>query len=353
MNNKIICLSYNISWATQANMVKGSEWDFVKACQKKYGVEKGGKICIDNALKELFKLDYNFDVVALQECNSDDIESRFMNLYPYTLTNTVRTKSGLESSSILWNEKKLGKLVREYSLNLGIYDDRSCTCILLKKYSVYTILITLHGPNPYNNEQFSKSELLNLFKHDLKEYLVLPSTRVIILGDFNDEHATISDTNKLVFKLDSKNKLTLTSGFNREYHLNNLMTCCWHANNPNHHFTRAGDVIIANENCRIDKQFIPDAFNLDNPNEILYSDHKPVVAFITLLNSHNNNTSNHKTSKTVSKHKLHKLKSYNANNNRTKRRPRMKNNATKRKPNTKNNGQQPLSNTKKNQKHNY
>ena len=36
-------LSYNISWATQANKMLGSEADFVEACQKAY--KTGGLQC--------------------------------------------------------------------------------------------------------------------------------------------------------------------------------------------------------------------------------------------------------------------------------------------------------------------
>lgn len=61
-------LTYNISWATQANKVLGSEADFVKACQKKYKL--GGVQCINNAINNLSKLP-SLDLIGLQEVNSE------------------------------------------------------------------------------------------------------------------------------------------------------------------------------------------------------------------------------------------------------------------------------------------
>ena len=46
----INCLTYNISWATQANILAGSESNFVEACQKQY--KKGGIQCTNNLLTE-------------------------------------------------------------------------------------------------------------------------------------------------------------------------------------------------------------------------------------------------------------------------------------------------------------
>jgi endonuclease/exonuclease/phosphatase family metal-dependent hydrolase len=307
--NNIYCLTYNISWATQINKVAGSEDDFVMACQQAYS--KGGLQCITNALKNLSRLPYKFDIIALQEVNSD-IEERFMKIYP-NLTKFVKSKLGLETSSIIWNENKLGILYKSFPLDLGSKEDnRSCTCIVLLKDDIYNILITLHAPNPFNNNLVKKSKLAELIKTKLKKYILKPTTRIIILGDFNDFQATITDTNKLIFNLDNKNKLVLTSGFSRDYHLQKLKSCCWHNNHKASwgHFINNGDLIIANKNCKIHKLFIPKSFDYIKHNKLLYSDHKPVVAEIELLNYNHNNNNIIKTKKHTILNKYKKTKKY-------------------------------------------
>ena len=76
LNIKMHVLTYNLSWASQANVVAGSEADFVRACRAK-------EInCFDNVLATLKTLREKVDVAGFQEAELDDVIPRLRNSLP-------------------------------------------------------------------------------------------------------------------------------------------------------------------------------------------------------------------------------------------------------------------------------
>ena len=69
-----------------------------------------------------------------------------------------------------------------------------------------------------------------------------------------------------------------------------LKTCCWHKDgfleyfegDPYGHFTDTGDYVLVNKNCNITEIKIPEIYNSTSKQQILFSDHKPVLATIEI-----------------------------------------------------------------------
>ena len=163
-NKNINSLTYNISWATQANQKLGTEWDFVERCQEKY--KDGGFQCTKNAIEHIGKLD-SLDLIGLQEVNSD-IEPKIQKVQP-TLKKFKRITIGKSTISVLWNPLKLGALISSNYINLTCLkkDDRPSLVLLLKIKNTYNIVINLHAPNPLDKKQL-EDDLLELLSSKKK-----------------------------------------------------------------------------------------------------------------------------------------------------------------------------------------
>ena len=65
--------------------------------------------------------------------------------------------------------------------------------------------------------------------------------------------------------------------------LSKLKSCCWHKKNHKWgHFDNTGDYILTNNKVKINKIYIPHQFNYIQRDKLMFSDHKPVIANITL-----------------------------------------------------------------------
>jgi len=287
----INCLTYNTSWATQENIIAGSEANFVEECQKQY--KKGGKQCSSNALKKLKKLD-NLDLVCLQEVNSD-IEVQLMKTHTH-LKKFKRGKVGLSSVSTLWNPEAFGSLVYNDVFNVSNKsDDRPCLVLIFKKNNEYIIVINVHTTcmsmtgtikemKDCNIKHNRVTNILGnqLFKNEKIKKFINENTKIIMMGDFNDSNTIIHKNSPLTIKYRNKS-FKLYHKKTKSQARKTLKSCCWHK--PKHkfkYFSDTGDYILVNDNVKQQTIFIPEIFRKAGRLNRLYSDHMPVMSKLKL-----------------------------------------------------------------------
>jgi endonuclease/exonuclease/phosphatase family metal-dependent hydrolase len=264
-----------MSWATQSNQVLGTEADFVEACQKEY--KKGGLTCIDNAIKNIGKLE-QLDLIGLQEVNSE-IEERIMKMQP-RLTKFKRGKIDVETSSILWNPDIFGKLIADEMISLVSNDDRPCLILVFQKEEQVFIIINLHAPGPFNEKR--DTVIKTLKKHInknpiIKNHFFDANAKIIILGDFNDNKTSITKNKPLVVSKSVK----LTHIKTKDQAQKTLKSCCWHK--PGHkykYFSDTGDYILVNKNITQKSLKIPEIFRKAGRTNRLFADHMPVLSVL-------------------------------------------------------------------------
>lgn len=270
----IFALSYNMSWATQVNMLAGSEADFVEACQKVY--KKGGKQCIENAITNIGKLP-QLSLMGIQEVNSD-IEKDIINVQP-NLKKFERAKFGLSCVSILWDPNIFGELIYKHTFNLMDNEDRPCLILLLQKDNLQFIIINLHMPwTKFRmkaikkiNQEIKKNSKLNKAFND-------KNIKIIALGDFNDNNTLINLDHPLILKTKT-NTIKLKYNKNKKDAQKTLKSCCWHKNKHKYkYFSDTGDYILVNKNVKQLSIKIPDIFKKKGRFKRLYSDHTPVIS---------------------------------------------------------------------------
>jgi endonuclease/exonuclease/phosphatase family metal-dependent hydrolase len=270
----INCLTYNTSWATQANILAGSESNFVEACQKQY--KKGGKQCSSNSLKKIKKLD-KLDLVCLQEVNSD-IEVKLMKSQTH-LKKFKRGTVGLSSVSTLWNPEIFDSLVYNGVFNVSNKsDDRPCLVLIFKKNNEYIIVINVHMPWDNKHKQAFNKLRNQLFKNEKIKKFINENTKIIMMGDFNDSNTTIHKNSPLTIKYRNKS-LKLYHKKTKSQARKTLKSCCWHK--PKHkykYFSDTGDYILVNDNVKQQTIFIPEIFRKSGRLNRLYSDHMPVMS---------------------------------------------------------------------------
>ena len=264
-------LTYNLSWATQANKVMGSEADFVDQCQKTY--KRGGHQCHDNALVHIKKLK-DIQLIGLQEVNSN-IKSKLVSHFK-SLNKFKVTKMGPSKILTLWNSSIFGTLKHFVEINLDARTDRPCHILLTNKN---IILINLHAPVPFVKQDLEtnlmKAISSNKYIYDAAQH---PDCKIIMVGDFNDKNSTIHKGSPLKLSLKSKTQKIKPCLKKRKLR-KTLKSCCWHA--PKHHsgyFVGTGDYILTNHNVRQEWMKIPAAFNKSGPLQRLFSDHTPVIS---------------------------------------------------------------------------
>ena len=300
-NLSVHALTYNLSWASQKNILMGSEEDFVKQCQSI------NRNCYEEALtkiEELHKIK-NFDVIGIQEV--DDVE----------LVSKIRKKTGLQGwyrgatwnseakaysgCAILWNTNMLGTMASSKTINLAEPDDKGeCdarTCCIINTTKDINLIVA-HFPWLTTLDNVRKvSEIITMH--------ISSNGPIIILADTNDSKTFISKEHPLLIK----NK-ELSHGLIQQDAKKNLTSCCWHVkDHPKNygHLTDTGDYILS-ENVQNIKIPIPKPTN-DSTEKNLYSDHMPVVANVILKVS-DLAAQQSKQSKQSSKRKTYKKKIY-------------------------------------------
>jgi endonuclease/exonuclease/phosphatase family metal-dependent hydrolase len=297
-------LTYNISWATQANKVAGSESDFVEACQKKY--KAGGLECHRQAISNLSKVG-PIHLLGLQEVNSDIepfIQKHLPNLTQYIDQEVIQDNQGnitgkppTSSVQTMWDPDVVGHLQNHTKCNLGNKKDIRMCCILhLKKKDTDIIVINLHAPWAHNNKNGNKIQICSKIYNHLKtkakpiqHVMQHPDCKIICMGDFNDPHTRISKYRPLKLRVGEK-EIRLSQQRSKKTLRNYLKTCCWHKvgfvgkfeGSTYSHFTDTGDYVLVNHNCRVVDIRVPKIYNSLDRNKSLFSDHKPVLVKLDL-----------------------------------------------------------------------
>lgn len=276
-NTHVKALTYNMSWATQADMAAGSERDFVEQCwdQKRN--------CYNEALNriEIINNLEKFDVIGIQECEDpqmiEKIQSRVPSMTGYYragVWNPNKYVQKFVGALLLWNTEKLGNIVSARTINLAFAvgldkdDGRPCGIVLTDKGLT---LIVAHFPWLNTNEE----------KKKIAEYITKntdDSNDIVMLADTNDSTTLI--TRETPFEVKG---MHLSQNMSYEQLRENVKSCCWHK--PGHEFKKysdTGDYVLGRNvlemyMIRGDDEPIPGTGHTS-----LYSDHKPVVAHLCI-----------------------------------------------------------------------
>jgi len=272
----VTALTYNLSWASQANVELGSEEDFVRRCKHI------GRDCYLEALEKIGELHsrHKFDVLGIQEVQHVDLVTTIME--KTTLTGWYRgatwnSKEKVYSGcALIWNTITLGTMKTGITINLAKPDkDNKCdarTCCIVTT-SKDINLIVAHFPwinNAYDIEAIT--EIINAH--------ISSNGPIIILTDANDGETLISKEKPLLIR-----GKKLSHGLSQDQAKETLKTCCWHEkDNKNKwkHMEDTGDYILSENVTKIGippETEIP-SNNISETN--LYSDHMPVMATISL-----------------------------------------------------------------------
>ena len=268
---KILGISINASWATQLDVLSGTEKKFVEYCQITHGKGKTDDLppCTKIWVNEIQAKNPAF--IAIQEGvdNIPLIKSYLPNFDVFTKKNT--TKSGLNVMVHLFINKLISKNYKSSSL-ASIYQntweendpDRPIQ-IVWNTEGHY--VVNCHAPHHLNKKKIEENITNALIAESSKERRP-DITRVTAFGDFND-HASPPN-------LSSRRKNEISIGLklpNKFFVLRSdqwKKTCCF----P--HYSMAGDYVLDTEYARNLTIFGNDK----NP----YSDHHGVNALIPLKN---------------------------------------------------------------------
>jgi endonuclease/exonuclease/phosphatase family metal-dependent hydrolase len=285
----VTALTYNLSWASQANVVLGSEEDFVRQCKK---IKRD---CYVKALEKIEELhsNYTFDVLGIQEVQHVDLVTTIMektNLTGWYRGATWNSEKKVYSGcALIWNTITLGTMKTGKTINLAkpdkdnICDARTC-CIVTTSKDIN--LIVAHFPWINGEKDIEAiTEIINAH--------ISSNGPIIILTDANDGKTLISKEKPLLIK-DKK----LSHGLSQDQAKATLKTCCWHEkDNKNKwkHMTDTGDYILS-ENVTYIGIPIEKPSNDINESD-LYSDHMPVMATISLKPQYTQQTKQQQTQK--------------------------------------------------------
>jgi len=276
-NLSVKALTYNLSWASQKNVVMGSEEDFVRHCRSI------NRNCYEEALTKIEELhkEIKFDVIGIQEVEDPKLVSKICEITGlqgwYRGATWHHPKNVYSGCAIFWNTDTLGTIASCKTINLAqlddtedelVWDARTC-CIINTTMDIN--LIVAHFPWLTSDDDVRKiSEIITTH--------ISSNGPIIILADTNDSKTFISKEHPLVIK----NK-ALSHGLSKQDAQKMLTSCCWHEkDHPKNygHLTDTGDYILS-ENVQNIKIQIPKPTN-DSTEATLFSDHMPVVATVIL-----------------------------------------------------------------------
>lgn len=300
-NINVQALTYNLSWASQKNIVAGSEEDFVRQCQSI------NRNCYEEALKKIAALhkEIKFDIIGIQEVEHPELVSKICKITGlqgwYRGATWHHPKNVYSGCAIFWNTGLLGTMASSKTINLAQPDDKGeCdarTCCIISTTKDINLVVA-HFPWLTKQDDVRKiNEIISTH--------ISSNGPIIILADSNDSKTLISNENPLIIK----NK-ALSHGLSKQDAKQMLTSCCWHekSNAQYEHLTDTGDYILSEnvENIRI--PIYKPSNNIDETR--LYSDHMPVVATVKLKVNNSGtrktiDTSNKKSNKKSYKNKLY------------------------------------------------
>jgi len=292
-DQEITALSYNMSWATQQNIPMGSEADFVEQCHSR------SRMCYNAALQRIKYINDNdskIDVIGVQECEDANMETAMTSILPHL---TCSYRAGVWNpvvkkfvgALLMWDPKVLGTIKNACTINLTnalkdhndvtqTNDGRPCGIV---ETTEGIILIVAHFP--WFDDTIQKEQLEKFISKNIKrKKRRVRENSIIIMADTNDSKTLISKENPFVIK--GKN---LSQNMTESEVKTQLKTCCWHE--KGHiwkHYDDTGDYVLAetvNEIKIASMENVNQLLNkpTNDPEESnLYSDHKPVIAKVTI-----------------------------------------------------------------------
>ena len=275
--SKVTALTYNLSWASQANVELGSEEDFVRQCKLI------NRNCYEKALEKIGELHsiHKFDVLGIQEVQHVDLVTAIMkktNLTGWYRGATWNSEAKAYSGcALIWDTNTLGTMKTSKTINLAKPDpknncDARTCCIVTTSKDIN--LIVAHFP--WINKADDIEKISNIINENISS-----NGPIIILVDANDGNTLISKDTPLLIK-DKK----ISHGLSQDQAKENLKTCCWHEKDHKKkwgHMTDTGDYILSSEfveSIGIPQQIETPSNETTEVN--LYSDHMPVIATILL-----------------------------------------------------------------------
>ena len=271
---EINVLTYNMSWATQENIVAGTEKEFVEACLEEY--KNGGKQCTKNAIKNIGNIP-KLDLMFIQEVNSN-LEKKIMKVQT-KLKKYKRIKQGSSIVSTLWNPNIFGKLIFEDFFNLIPLKISARPCLILifkRQNNELIVVINLHFPHKKNIKIAIKTLQRRLSNNKMLKKRISNETKIIMGGDFNDYKTFIHKNKPLTI-----NKIKLSHKKTKKQANKTLKSCCW-KKNPNEYFPDTGDYILVNKNIKQLEIEIPKIFKKKGRKNRLFSDHMPVFSRLVI-----------------------------------------------------------------------
>ena len=262
-NEPNVVISYNLSWATQKDVISGSEIKHVKKCVEKYGEKaipyKKLSGCTDNLVNNILLFNKKnptntFDIFCAQEGTKEYVDLIYNKLNKSKKYNICKS---FISRTLLWTiyKKSFGKPTELFKGHFKNHKGRPIQILYFKNINL--ILINAHFPHEVEIKQLIKINILPYIK------MYLNKSRIIFCGDFNDSNSQLIKENDAELKLDNIIMKTENA--------KNVKSCCYNSN-----FTDIGDYIF--DSKKINYFGIIPIFNKIK----LASDHKPVISINNL-----------------------------------------------------------------------
>lgn len=264
-------LSYNLSWASQLDVLAGSEKDFVAECRARK------RKCFEAAVQNLSTLP-PLSAAFFQEVATPDLCSRVRAKLP-NLKGSFRGCVWHPDQNVavhlltVWDEDAIGDVIAWHSVfNLRPESDaRPCTLVLVRRSrdGRQTLLVNAHFP------WFETDRELRGIERAISQHLPvrIKIHAVVFGGDTNDARTLITKQRPL-----RVGRYELSHGMSKASLRRHLRTCCWHEKGHEwglHQDT--GDYVLSDR--RVASLRVPASYDGD---EALHSDHKPVLAKIHL-----------------------------------------------------------------------
>lgn len=205
-------MSYNLSWATQLNVLGGTEYEFVETCKSKYSDDSSK--CTSNMAKYFKTMNLIPDILALQEVTDKTLELFVSPLMGKNIN--VFVKEILDESKgnfkimIVSNEKYgEGVDIKVDGDDLGWLgkdgpDGRPRQCVYFP--DIHTLILNSHFPHGWTKEQYIENlekygELvMSILKTHLTSDKTIENIRIVCAGDFNDHSSELFE----IIKTDTK-----------------------------------------------------------------------------------------------------------------------------------------------------
>ena len=270
--SRIHCFSFNMSWATQQNVVAGSEADFVRACNRHE------RNCFENSIALLGQVS-PLHLMGVQEVGVADLEARVQEVQPtldtwHRACVWNRASNICVSASLLYNRRRMGRMLWQSTFDLDDVDGgRPCSVYHFVRGRRGVFVVHLHMPHTSRASVFDRL-VQRIDAHMPKD--MKKKDALIVLGDFNDTTTRIHVDRPLML-----GKQAVSHGFERGEAKRRLKSCCWHEDGHEYQsMTQTGDYILTSvDRFTKSRVRIPKVFEATRGKPTA-SDHLPVEATV-------------------------------------------------------------------------